>query len=384
MVVMTDGMVAGRTTAGPVTRRELSRRELNRATLARQLLLERSELTAVEAVGRLVGLQGQAPDAPYVGLWSRLAGFEPAELATALIDRRLVRTNIMRATVHLMTAQDAVALHPLIQPVRDRAFRGSPFARAVADVPLAELLALGEELVTRQPMTLPQLKPVLADRWPGRDPTSLAYAVAYAFPLVQVPPRGVWGSTGPAALTTVAAWLTGGPPTEPATLDELVLRYLGAFGPAGVRDVQLWSGLTRLGEVVRRLRGRLLEFTDEHGATLYDLPDAPRPDPDTPAPPRFLPEYDNLLLSHADRRRVNPAGRPVPLPPGNGARTGTLLVRGDFAGTWKLSQADRTVTLTVTPFERLADSDAAEVIDEGAALLSFLAGPPGSHQVLIV
>lgn len=379
-----NGATMTRRTTGTAVRRELSRQELNRATLARQSLLTRADRPALDLIEHLVGLQAQAPDAPYVGLWSRLADWQPEELAEALTGRQVVRTSLMRSTIHLVTARDACELRPLIQPVLTQDFRGSAFAKEIADVPMPDLLAFGAELLARQPMRLGQLKPLLAARWPGRDPTSLAYAVAFGVPLVQVTPRGVWGSTGPATLTTLAGWL--GPDAvdrAPSTLDRLVLRYLAAFGPATVKDIQLWCGLSRLNEVVARLGSSLIQFTDDRGATLYDLPDAPRPAADTPAPVRFLPEYDNVLLSHADRRRVIPDGRRVPLPPGNGAAMGTVLVRGDFSAVWRITRAGDSVTLTVSPFARLSDDDATDVVDEGARLLSFVAGPPGSHRVLI-
>jgi hypothetical protein len=386
MGVMTEdsATVSRSATRTGTVRRELSQQECNRATLARQLLLDRAELSAYAAIERLVGLQAQAPLAPYVGLWSRLADWQPEELADLLANRRVVRTGLMRATIHLMTARDSAALRPLIERVRLQAFRGSEFARQIADVPLDQLLEFGAGLLAETPMTLGELKPLLAERWPGRDPTALGYAVAFGAPLVQVTPRGVWGATGPARLTTERAWLGAAADVPPSTLDELVLRYLAAFGPATVKDIQQWSGLSRLAEVVAGLRGRLVEFTDDRGAILYDLPDAPRPAADTPAPPRFLPEYDNVLLSHADRRRVIPDGRRVPLPPGNGAAIGTVLVQGVFSAVWRITRERAgPATLTVTPFARLSDADALDVIDEGTRLLSFVAGPPGSHQVLL-
>ena len=166
-----------------------------------------------------------------------------------------------------------------------------------------------------------------------------------------------------------------GPVTPP---DDLVLRYLGAFGPATVMDVQAWSGLTRLREVLDRLRPRLVVLRGEDGAELFDLPDAPRPGTDVAAPVRFLPEYDNLLLSHADRSRVNPAGRRVPLPPGNGATAGTLLVDGDWCATWKLTPT----ALAITPFAPVAPDDQAAVTREAVELLAFLRPEVDNGDVL--
>jgi winged helix DNA-binding protein len=361
----------------------LGRQALNRALLERQMLLARRSVPVGEALEHLVGVQAQAPDAPYVGLWSRLAGFEATSLAEDVNERRAVRMPLMRATIHLVTARDARALRPVVQPALERSFAGSEFARELAGVDVEDLHAVGRALVEERPRTRAQLVPLLAERWPDHHPTSLVYSLTYRVPLVQVPPRGVWGSRGPAAWTTVSSWLgDGADPT--ASVDDLVLRYLAAFGPATVKDVQTWSGLARLRDVTDRLGSRLRRFRDESGAELVDLPDAPRPDPGVPAPPRFLPEYDNVLLSHADRTRINPDGRRVPLPPGNGAATGTILVDGLFRGTWDVDRATdgSAATLTVRPFTPLSQPEADAVTKEAAALVAFLA-PTASSDVRI-
>jgi hypothetical protein len=348
----------------------LSQRALNRALLARQLLLERQSMTAEAAIAHLVGLQAQAPLAPYVALWSRLRDFRPAELSEAIEDRRAVRTSLMRATIHLVTADDALTLRPLIQPVLGRGYRASPFGRAVAGTDLGEVLAAGRELVEVRPRTSPELARLLGERWPDIPTDSLAYAVGYLVPLVHVPPRGLWGRSGPVARTTLEAWL-GRPLAGHPSLDELVVRYLRAFGPAAVMDIQAWSGLTRLREVVERLRPRLETFRDVRDRELFDLPDAPRPDADTPAPPRFLPEYDNVLLGHNDRSRIIPPGRSIPLPPGNGASMGTILVDGTFAGSWRVTTDPDGTTLAIDPFEPIPPDERIALEEEGHRLLAF-------------
>ena len=353
----------------------LGPRALGRALLERQLLLDQADMTPLRAIEHLAGLQAQAPNAPYVGLWTRLAGFRPADLARLMTERAVVRTHMMRNTVHLVTARDCLAVGDLFRALHVRRFASSPFAARLAGVDLTALLAAGRALLAEQPRTRAELGRLLAERWPGPDPASLAYAVTHQTPTVQVPPRGTWGSTGPAAFTTVEAWLGRAPEPGPSP-DGLVLRYLAAYGPATVRDVQAWCGLTRLAEVAERLRPRLRAFRDDGGGELLDLPDAPRPDPDTPAPPRFLPEYDNVLLSYADRARVIPGRRRVPLPPGPGGTGGTVLIDGLWQATWKVASGRSGATLRIEPFTPLSAGQADEVTAEGARLLAFVA--PGA------
>jgi Winged helix DNA-binding domain len=346
----------------------LSRRDLNRATLHRQLLLDRHHLTTTAALEHLAGMQAQAPNAPYVGLWTRLVDFRPEQLAGLITGRQVVRGPLLRATVHLVTAADFLALRPVVQPVLERAFAASPFGRAIVGVDRDALLAAARKLLIERPRTRAELGPLLAQRWPGHDPTSLAYAATHLMPLVQVPPRGVWGASGPAAWTTAESWLGRPLDPEPAPA-RLVVRYLAAFGPATVRDMQVWSGLTRLREVTERVRPALRTFRGDDGAELLDLADAPRPDPDTPAPARFLPEYDNLLLSYADRTRIITDGRRVPLYPGNGGAYGTVLVDGFHRGTWQITPAG----LAVETFTQLSTEDHEALAGEGERLLAFAA-----------
>ena len=363
-------------------------RALNRATLQRQMLLEREAMPAEEAIERLAGLQGQAPDAPYVGLWSRLEGFRQEELAGLLVQRRAVRATVMRGTVHLVTAADFLALRPAMQPLLERLFAASPFARNLraGDVDVELLLAEAIPLLDAAPRTRSHLARALAGQRPGVDGMSLAYAVTYLLPLVQVPPRGIWGSRGQATYARAQPWL--GRELDPRPdVETMLLRYLGAFGPATVADMGAWSGLPGLREVVERLRPQLRTFNDERGRELLDLPDAPRPHPDTPAPVRFLPEFDNVLLSHDDRSRVLVAGRLPPLLPGNGGRLGTVLVDGWFSALWKVATSGGSPLLTVEPFVELSRADGAAIEEEGLRLLRFVAGEApgdGPGEVRIV
>jgi hypothetical protein len=342
----------------------LSQRRLNRATLARQYLLDRVPARAIDAIEHLGGMQSQAPLAPYIGLWTRLRDFDPHDLSTLTEQLQVVRLHLMRNTVHLVSARDALDWRALFHPLHAAEF-GTRFRTGTAGVDSGALLRHARRLLDDKPRTRAELGPLLAAHWPQADPSALAYAATHHIALCQVPPRGVWGATGPATWAPVESCLDA--PLRTVPVDDLVLRYLGAFGPATVADVQLWSGLTRLGEVVRRLP--LRTFRAESGQTLYDLPDAPRPDPDTPAPPRFLPAYDNLLLSHRDRTRIIVADRPVPLPPGNGANTGTFLIDGVWLGTWQVEKQ----TLRIEPFIRLRPADRDALLAEATRLGTVLA-----------
>ena len=359
----------------------LGPRALNRAFLARQLLLARDDMPALQAVEHLVGMQAQAPLAPYVGLWSRLAAFRPETLSAAIEDHTAVRTSLMRSTIHLVTGRDAFPLRSWTQAALTRGFASSPFARRLEGIQIDSLVAFGREIVDDASLSRAALGRSLAARWPDGDQEAMAYAVAAHLPLVQVPPRGVWGRGGPVAWTSMERWL-GGPLDERPDAGRWIIRYLAAFGPATVADIQAWSGVTGLRPAVEALRPELVTVRDHEGRGLFDLPDAPRPDPDTPAPPRFLPEYDNVLLGHADRSRVIPPGRSIPLPPGNGASMGTILLDGMYAGTWRIARSSGRATLAIHPFDALRPDDRAALELEGARLLAFAAS--GSDPEIVV
>ncbi|WP_226485351.1 winged helix DNA-binding domain-containing protein [Streptomyces parvulus] len=339
-------------------------RALNRATLARQLLLGRAEMPAEAAVAHLVGLQALNVKPPYHALAARLDGFTPRDLSEAMAGRRVARLVTLRSTIHTHTADDCLTLRPLVQAARDRELHA--FRKGLAGVDLDRLAVLARELVEEEPRTMGQLREALLTEWPHADPRSLAVAARCRLPLVQVTPRGLWERSGQVRLTTAEHWLAR--PARPAPApDGTVLRYLGAFGPASVKDMQTWAGLTRLREVFERLRPRLVTFRAPDGTELFDLPDAPRPDPDTPAPPRFLPEFDNLLLSHADRARVVPPAHKGRTWTGNQAHR-VLLVDGFAAGLWKTEDD----TLVVEPFGRLTKEDRARIAAEGERMLAVL------------
>jgi Winged helix DNA-binding domain len=345
----------------------LGRRALNRALLERQFLIRRTKLSAAEMIERLVGMQSQVPTSPYVGLWSRVKGFDPAELEGLLTAREAVRTSLIRTTIHLVTARDCLRLRLVLQPVLERGlWSGSPFGRRLNGLDVEPVLAAGRELLEEKPRTIAELGSLLGERWPDHDATALGYAVRYLVPLVQVPPRGLWGSSMRATWTTVESWL-GRPFAEVRPPDEMVLRYLAAFGPASVKDIQTWCWLTRLREVVARLRPQLRTFRDEQGRELFDVPDGPLPDPDTAVPVRFVPEYDNLLLSHADRDRVICREHRERI-----FTKGAFLVDGFVRGTWGIARRKAPVTLAIEPFDRLRATERDAVGQEGERLLTFV------------
>jgi hypothetical protein len=367
----------------PAPPETLSRRALNRALLDRQLLLRRDPLPGavgpradrvVETVEHLVGLQAQAPFPPYYGLWSRLDGFRPGDMADLLLSRKVVRIGLMRGTIHLVSADDCLSLRPALQTVLERGLRAN-FGHQLTGVDRAELARAGRALVEERPMTFSELGAALSPRFPQHPPAALAQGVRALVPLVQVPPRGVWGEAGKAAHTSAESWL-GRPLDASASPEHVVLRYLAAFGPATVADVQAWSGLTRLREVVGRLRPRLCTFRDEQGRELFDLPDGPRPDPDTPAPVRLVAEFDNLILSHADRARIISEPDRQRLYSRNGIFPGTVLIDGFVRGMWRVTTARGAAVLAVELFGPVDGRDRDAVTAEGQRLLEFAA--PGT------
>ena len=366
-------MPARRSDDAPV----LTRRQLNRALLARQWLLERRAASAEAAIEQLIALQAQNPLDPYTALWSRLEAFRPEELSQLIATKRAVRApSMMRTTIHLVTAPDWLRLRPVVQGVQEQFFRNSGFNRNVAGLDLGEVVAEGRRLLDAKPRSGNALGRALAERWPDCDPTSLGYAVRSLLPVVQLPPRGLWGRSGGPVLATAEHWLGAPVGTDP-TPDGMVLRYLAAFGPASVMDLQSWCWMTRLGSVVERLRPRLRVFRDEAGRELFDVADGPLPDPDTPAPIRFFPTYDNLFLSHKDRSRILGDQSAWSVGPNQfdaAFRSGSVLVDGFVAAGWRLER-DRDAsraTIVVLPVVPLAAAARRSIEVEGLALAEFL------------
>jgi Winged helix DNA-binding domain len=353
----------------------LSLRVLNRTLLRRQLLLDRVAIPVEQAVEHLVAMQAQAPDPPYLGLWTRLHPFALKDLSDAIMQRRVVRIALHRNTIHLVTAADCLSFRPVLQPMMEMSMR-TAFVPRLAGADLDELAAFGRELVEAEPMTFSALSKALAERWPDADPFALSQSVRQLVPLVQVPPRGVWGSSGQATHTSAEVWL-GKPLATETDPDEMVLRYLAAFGPASVKDAQVWCGLTRLNEVVKRQGDRLRHYRDENGVQLLDLADGELATGDEDAPVRLLPDFDNILLSHADRSRIMPDAYKGLVFTSNGLIRATVLLDGFVVARWRIDRAKKDgkkeAVLLVEPFKPLAKAKQAKIAAEANRLLRFAA-----------
>jgi hypothetical protein len=311
----------------------LTTRTLNRTLLKRQHLLERTSLPALEMVEHLVGLQAQDPLPPYVGLWARIDDFDPRDLSTLLESREVSRILLMRGTIHLVTRADCLGIRPLLQETLDRLMRGTPFLGHCEDIPPGELEAAALEVLGPEPVSVKSLGAALADRFPGYEPGHLANTVRLRLPLVQAPPRGLWKQGGGPSYVHAADWHGAAPAAY--DVEELVRRYLRAFGPATAADLTTWSGMIGVRAVLGRMRDELVHDTDESGRALVDLPGLPVADGDEPAPVRLLGKYDNLWLSHADRTRVAEPEKRQRWMGRNGGVGNTVFVDGMLEGTWR-------------------------------------------------
>ena len=349
----------------------ISTRALNRALLARQMLLQRHSMTALDAIERLAGMQAQVARPPFVGLWTRLANFTRTELTTALHDRRVVRVTAMRGTLHVMTSADYIALRGAMQPMLTKGTLAILRDRA-AGLDMELLDAEGRKFFAKSPATFDALRDHLKAKFPKRDERAMAYAIRTHVPLVQVPTDAPWAFPAAADFTLADGWLARKVSTAATTAEALVLRYLAAFGPATPGDAQAWSGLAGLREVFESLRPSLVTFRDERKRELFDLPRAPRPDEDVDAPVRFIPDFDNLVLSHDDRSRIMADSHRGRVTLKNLQVRATFLVDGMIAGTWKSERKRKTAVLVIEPFATVARRARTSLEDEGERLLAFL------------
>jgi hypothetical protein len=355
----------------------LSQRALNRALLERQFLLRRSKLSVVETIERLAGMQAQLPNAPYIGLWARIDGFLPSELVELIKNKLVVRIVLMRSTLHLVTAGDCSRWWPVVRPVLERHLHSSEFGKNLSGIDTQKLVSTGLALIKDRLLTHAAIAELLEQHLPDLNGQSVAYALRTHIPMVQAPPRGLWGLSGRSTWASAEEWL-GHPFDADTSPKPLILRYLEAFGPATVADIQTWSGLAGLGKIFESLRPLLRTFYDERNRELFDVPEGLLPDPDTPAPPRFLPEYDNILLAHADRTRIIPQEYHQRI----GIGIPTVLVDGFVRGTWKVIKDKAVATLAISLFERSSRREIAALTLEGSRLLSFVAASTVDRKVL--
>ena len=360
----------------------ISQRALGRATLARQMLLTRERSTVVAAVERLVGMQAQLARPPYVGLWTRLREFAREDLTGALERREVVRAPLMRCTLHLMSARDYLSLRGAIQPVLDRAMK-SVLRERTDGLGLPALMAAARAHLQAKPRTFEALRDLLVADDPEGDARAMGYAVRCLLPLVQVPTGTAWGFPAAADFALADAWLGREIPMTQSSPLPLVTRYLAAFGPASVSDMQSWSGLQGLREEFEALRPTLMTFRDERGRELFDLPDAPRPPEEVDAPVRFMPDFDNLILGHDDRRRLIADEHRAAIFLPNLRVLPTFLVDGRVAGTWKVEAKKASATLVIEPFVAVSRPARAALTEEGEGLLRFLEPEAASFAVRV-
>jgi hypothetical protein len=350
-----------------VRRDILTLRQLNRATLARQMLLSRSRTSILDATKHLLALQAQIARPPFVALWSRVEGLKREEVVKALLEKRLVRATSLRGTLHVMTAGDFVRFRETLQAALDRVLK--ILGARIDGVQMDPVLAVARKFF-REPRTFDAFRDHLAGKFPKDDVRAMAYASRLQVPLLQVPTASTWGFPSQADFIVAEAWLGTTKKGSSGDAEEFVLRYLAAYGPATVADAQSWSGLASLKPTFEALRPRLVTFRGERGGELFDLPDAPRPPVDAPAPVRLLPEWDSVIVTRADARLLPPQHRSAVFQPGLRVLP-TVLVDGTVAGTWKIERRPTTASLIVTLFGSQSARTRREIEAEAQAVLAF-------------
>jgi hypothetical protein len=350
----------------------LDLRQLNRATLARQGLLERTDADVATLVRRVGGLQAQTPPNPMVALWSRVAGFERGQLLDAIHAGTVVRGTTLRGTLHLHEVDEYRAMRMALQPTLDTLVNS--LHRRTRSEDLEPALAISSAMIEEAPRTIGELKQAFKERLPHSDPQALGILVRYRMQLLMVPDPDAPNGYPHLARFAQARDLVGDTLDPTVDLELIVRRFLETLGPGSARDAQVWSGVRGLKDVMHAMRdaGELVTVTTFEGHELYDLHDAPRPEGDTPAAVRFLPMWDNLLLSHADRTRVLAPADKAYISSKNGMPPPTFLVDGFVHGTWHVERTGPAAELQLTPFGRTSRSDQDAVVAEGERLLAFL------------
>jgi len=358
----------------------LTLRALNRAYLARQMLLARDEITPLGAVERLVALQAQLARPPFVALWARVAGFEREQLLDLVRRREVVRATMLRGTLHLASARDYLRFRAALQPALDVGM--GVVKKRLGGVDLERVLRAGQTLFAERARTFEDVRGRLAEHGLEGDERAMAYAVRLRLPLVQAPAEGTpWGwDAKEVVFADAGSWL-GAAPDGDARPHALVRRYLAAFGPATPADAGAWCGLKGLRAVFDEMRPELVAVRDEAGRELFDLPDAPRPGEDAEAPVRFLPDFDVLVLSHDDRRRVVADEHRPRIMSANLIGAPTFLVDGFVAGTWKADRKRGAAVLSVEPFATLGKRVRSALEQEGDALLRFVEPGAKGYEV---
>jgi hypothetical protein len=358
----------------------LDDRRLGRATLARQLLLERVRVDVPSTLQRLLALQAQWPRPPFVALWSRIQGFAREQLAVPLRDRTIVRATTFRGTLHVIGADDFLALRSTLQPVLERGLQQVLRAKK-AELDFPKLVKRARAFFGRGARTFEAVRDHLAEADPDADERAMGYAVRNLLPLVQVPTDDVWAFPQVASFADAEAWLEK--KIDPADRRaDLVLRYLAALGPASIVDIQAFTGIAALAPVIEALGDRLVQLRDRGGKILFDLPDAPRPRADVVAPVRFLPEFDNAIVSRADGRILAEADRKHVFLSGLRVLP-VVLVDGRAIATWKITRTKAKATLAVDAFAKLGKAHRAAVAEEGEALLRFAEPDAKTHDLLL-
>lgn len=357
----------------------LSNRTLNRTLLARQLLLERTAMPVVQAVEHLGGLQAQAPVPPYLALWTRLKPFKVDMLSKLVIDRSLVRMTLWRGTLHLISADDVYLMRTALQPELNKWAKIVMPPATRVEIDLEKLARLTREHIDTEPRTVAEIGAYLEEQFPEAKARELSTQAQMLVPMIQVPPRGIWGVGGIPQNVAMATWL-GRELPEQADVGELIVRYLRAFGPATLADMQAWSRLIGLKAHAKDLD--LVEYRNEAGKVLLDVPDGVIVPEETKAPARLLPAFDNVLLGHADRTRImSEDARSRWGAVRNGVFPPTFLVDGFLRGTWNVVETKDTATLTIEPYFKTTKKDMAGVVREAKAVLKVMA-PKKAHVIV--
>lgn len=361
----------------------LSQRELNRALLDRQMLIQRDNISALETIKRFIGLQAQATNPPYYALWTRVENFQKEQLAELILNKQAVRLALMRSTIHLVSARDALQLRPWVQPALDRSLNGA-FGKHLIGIEPHVLADAGRELLDHEgPMTFSDIGRRLSEKWPSYHHDALGAAIRNGVPLVQVPPRGLWGISGQALHTPIETWLNQ--PISPSLdAEALLVRYLQAYGPASVKDFQAWSGMTKQRELFDKLRPKLVSYQNQQGEELFDLPDVPRPGSDIEVLPRFLGEFDHVLLSHADRTRIMDESYRRRVITNNGMVKAVILIDGFVGGLWTIEERGNTAHLRIESFSALTAEQRLSLEKEGERLLRFTTEAVDDYDISIV